>query len=518
MEKETKAQRVERIKLEKDGLDVLKDIHRYAASGESVDPEDIDRFKWYGLYTQNQLLQGEEDDTLYFMLRIKMESGELSLAQIEAVGRIAKQYARDTADFTTRQDIQFHWIQVKDLPDIFARLSAVGISTQFAAGDCPRNVVCCPVNGIDAEQTADVTGVIRAINDEFRANRNFSNLPRKFKVGVCGCSKHCMSHEIQDLSFTATEIDGNLLLNVTVGGGLGNNKRIATHIGYTAPENAVAVSRAVTKLFRDHGNRENRSKARLGHLIEQWGVEKFVDELHNELGFSLEKGAQPTYTPYAKRTHFGLHKSTVKGKSYIGCAVDGGHIGGSGLLALAKVLRDHNTTTIRATTTQNFVVLDAPDREALSLIDALEDLGFSTYPSVFKARTLSCTGLNFCKFAVSETKGVAKEIVKHLQQKFPDFSEPLSISVNGCPNSCSHPHIVDIGLMGCKVKDGEERVNGFELIFNGHLEGDKSHFGVKTGIKVTSKDAPAAIERLISEYQASNSHDFRSFLKEKIDE
>ena len=518
MEKETKAQRVERIKREKDGLDVIDDIRRYAQSGESVDPEDIDRFKWYGLYTQNRSLQREDDETQYFMLRIKMESGELNVEQIETVGRIAVEYARDTADFTTRQDIQFHWIQVKDLPVIFDRLNAVGLSTQFAAGDCPRNVVSCPVNGIDAAQTADVTDVVRAINDEFRANRDFSNLPRKFKIGVCGCNKHCISHEIQDLSFTAAQIDGKTLLDVTVGGGLGKNKRIATHIGYTAPENAAAVSRAVAKLFRDYGNRENRAKARLGHLIKLWGVEKFVDELHNELGFSLERKESPTYTPYAKRTHFGLHKSTNKGKSYVGCAANGGHIGGEGLLKLAKVLRTHNATTIRATTTQNFVVLDVPERDALSLLDALDGIGFSAYPSVFKARTLACTGLNFCKFAVSETKGMAKEIIKHLESEFPDFNEPLSISVNGCPNSCAHPHIVDIGLMGCMVKDGDQRVNGFELIFSGHLEGDKSRFGIKSGIKVTPQSAPETIANLIREYQANKSDDFKSFLKEKVNE
>ncbi len=517
MKKETKAARVERIKREKDGLDVLEDIHRYAKSGESVDLEDIDRFKWYGLYTQNRSLQDDNDTNLYFMLRIKMESGELSVAQIKVVGTIAKQYAKNSADFTTRQDIQFHWIQVKDLPDIFAQLDAVGLSTQFAAGDCPRNVVSCPVNGLDIEQTSDVTDVVRNINNEFRNNRAFSNLPRKFKIGVCGCGKHCMSHEIQDLSFTATKIEnGRTLLSVTIGGGLGKNKRIATHIGYITAKKAVAVSKAVTEIFRDYGNRENRSKARLGHLIEQWGTEKFVNELHNKVDFRLEQHSHPHFTPYSKRTHFGIHESVKTNESYIGCAVNSGKIGGEALLALAKILHVNQAKAIRATTTQNFIVIGVPNKQTLPLCDALENLGFSAFPSVFKARTLACTGLNFCKFAISETKGLAQNIIKHLEHKFPEFTEPLSISVNGCPNACAHPYVVDIGLLGCIVKEGDERINGFELIFNGHLEGDKSHFGVKSGIKVTPQNAPKVIADLIREYQTSQSDEFKSFLKHKV--
>ncbi len=517
MKKESKAARVERIKRDKDGLDVLSDIYRYAQSRTAVDTEDIDRLKWYGLYTQNRSLQEESDTTQYFMLRVKLEQGELTAQQLKTVGSISVRYAQNSADFTTRQDLQFHWIQIKDLPDIFAQLEAVGLSTQLSAGDCVRNVICCPVNGIDADQHADVTEVVHQINDAFRNNRIFSNLPRKFKIGVCGCAKHCISHEIQDLSFTATSLPKQeTLLSVSVGGGLGSNRRIAKHIGYIQMHQAVSVAKAVTALFREHGNRDNRSKARLGHLIEQWGLTIFRSKLERTLGFRLLQHEPPHFTPYAERTHFGIHQSTDPQKSYIGCAVNSGHIGGEALLELATLLHVNSAHAIRATTTQNFVVIGVPNERTLVLASSLEDLGFSAFPSVFKARTLACTGLNFCKFAVSETKGLAHNIINHLQEEFPHFSEPLSISVNGCPNACAHPYVVDIGLLGCMVKENNQRVSGFELIFYGHLEGEKSHFGIKSGIKVTPQSAPYVIADLIREYQRHGSYTFKSFLQQKV--
>ena len=206
------------------------------------------------------------------MLRIKLEKGEMNVKQVLTLGEIAERYARKTADLTTRQDLQFHWIQVKDLPAIFDRLDAVGLSSQLAAVDCPRKVVSCPVSGVDHDEMADVRDLVDAVNDLFRANRDFSNLPRKFKVGISGCSKHCSCHEIQDLSFCATkQQNGEILYDVHVGGGLGKNKRIATHIGYVSEDKVVSVSKAIVKIFRDHGNRTKRTKHRHGQLHQQYG-------------------------------------------------------------------------------------------------------------------------------------------------------------------------------------------------------------------------------------------------------
>ncbi len=512
MSRETKAQRVERIKRQKDGLDVLGDIYRYAKSGEEIDPEDIDRFKWYGLYTQNRNLQDKDDDTLYFMLRVKLVGGRLDIKGLDAVAEISRRYARGTADFTTRQDLQFHFIKVSDLPAIFSCLSEAGLSTVFAAGDTARNVVTCPVSDVDRERLYDVEGIIKELNGYFDANKEISNLPRKYKVGVSGCSKHCASHEIQDLSFNARKDEGGrVLFDVSVGGGLASNKRIASHLGYVEPYQVVAVAKAVTEIYRDYGNRENRNRARLGHLLDSLGVEQFIEILHSKVDFTLQLDDVQKYTPYAKREHFGIHESTNIGRSYIVCAINGGKIGADGLRGLLNIAKKYDITAIRATTAQNFVITDLPSENADAAAKELQEIGIDAYPSPFKAKTLSCTGLNFCKYGVSETKDLSVKLVEHLQRKFPHFEERLSFSVNGCPNSCAHPHIVDIGLLGCKVKRGGESVSGFELILGGNLEGEQSSFGRKTGIRFAADDTLMVVESIIGSYQGSHYKNFYDY-------
>ncbi|XPV68678.1 MAG: nitrite/sulfite reductase [Halarcobacter sp.] len=516
MAKETNAQRVERIKIEKDGLDVLQDIYRYAITGEEVDPEDIDRFKWYGMYTQNRNLQDENDPTLYFMLRVKLEGGLLNLEQLKVIEQISETYARGTADFTTRQDIQFHYIRVVDLPEIFRLLDTVKLCSIFAAGDVPRNVVSCPVNGIDHDEITDTTDIVEKLNAVFKGNKNFSNLPRKYKVGVNGCCKNCMNHEMQDLSFNAVKQEnGRIQYAVSVGGGLASNKQIAKHIGYVAPSQVVPLAKAVTKIYKEDGLRVNRRKARLGHLIDAWGIEKFVETLQSNLSFRIKEPKELEYTNSKQREHFGIHESKEKGKSYIGCALNSGSIGAKGLKNLITLLEKYEASKIKATVTQNIIILDVPTTKAQKLAEELEDIGISAFPSNFKARTQACTGLNFCKFAISETKGTAKSLVEHLEAKFPDFDQRVSISVNGCPNSCAHPHIVDIGLIGTKIKKDGETVPAFELLVGGFLQGVDSQFNKKTSIKFAQEDVNENIENLISEYQDSNFENLRDFLLTK---
>jgi sulfite reductase (ferredoxin) len=517
MAKESKAQRVERIKKEKDGLDVLQDIYLYAVTGEEVHPEDIDRFKWYGLYSQNRNLQAEDDPTLYFMLRIKLVGGQLTLPQLKMVTEISEKYARGTGDFTTRQDLQLHYIRVADLPEIFRLLDTVGLNTIFAAGDVPRNVVSCPVNGVDHEEIADVRDIVEKINEELKGNRAFSNLPRKFKIGVNGCSKNCMHHEMQDLSFNAVKQEnGKIQFAVSVGGGLASNRRIADHIGFIAPSQILPLTKAVIKIYRDNGNRENRRKARLGHIIEEWGIEKFRDELQENLPFKIKDANDIEYVHSKFREHFGINESKEEGKSFIGCALNSGHIGSDGLNKLVELFEKYEATALRATVTQNIIITSVPTANAKAMADELQEAGISPFPSNFKARVQACTGLDFCKFAISETKGVAKDIVEHLEAKFPDFGERVAISVNGCPNSCAHPHISDIGLVGTKVKKDGKPVVGFEMYVAGFLHADKSEYAQKTSIKFAQEDAKENIENLIAEYQNSDFTNIRDYLLSKV--
>ncbi len=516
MEKETAAQRVERIKKEKNGLDVIEDIKQYANLEKELDPEDIDRFKWYGLYTQNRNLQDEDDETLYFMLRVKLINGELNLKQLKTIATISKEFAKNSADFTTRQDIQFHFIKIVDLPEIFKRLQEVGLSTVFAAGDVPRNVVTCPVNGIDHEQITDVNELVKEVNDYFHANRDLSNLPRKYKVAISGCNKHCISHEINDLSFSATKIVNKILYDVHIGGGLASNKQIAQHLGYIEASQILPTVKAVSKMYNKYGFRDNRRKARLGHVLKEWGKDKFLEVLHENLDFKLKEKQIQEFTSYNKREHFGIHKNTKDGFSYIGCAIDSGNIGAKGLFDLHELLKKYEVTTIKATISQNFIIQDVPTKNAQALANELKKIGIFAFPSTFKARALACTGLKFCKFAISETKDLAKEIVTHLETKFPNFKEEISISVNGCPNSCAHPWVVDIGLLGCKVKENDETLSGFELLLGGNLQGVKSQFAQKSGIKFPSSKAKEVLEELISNYIKSNSSSLREFLTKQV--
>jgi sulfite reductase (ferredoxin) len=518
MRKETATQRVERLKKEKDGLSVLEDIKRYALSDEPIDPEDIDRFKWYGLYTQNKNLQDKDDNTTYFMLRTKLYGGA-NIEQLKCLVRISKDFGRDTADFTTRQALQIHFISVKNLPEIFTRLQNVGLTSIYAAGDVPRNIATCPIDGINHDAIYDTSKLSNQINKYLVGNKDFVNLPRKFKLGISGCNKHCIGHEIQDLSFSAARFDDEVFFDVSVGGGLGSNKKIALHIGYVAPNQVMEIVKIITTIYRDYGLRENRRKARLGHLIDDWGIKKFKTKVEESLGFELLQKNIINYTPYSKREHFGVHNSIVADKSYIGCAINGGKIGSDGLKKLITIMQNNNATTLRATNTQNFVITDVPNNQTENIVKELKEIDIEVYPSPFKARTISCTGMRFCKFAISETKNKAIEVVNHLEKTFPDFNETVSISLNGCPNSCAQPHMVDIGLLGAKVKDKDgNTVSGFELILNGNLQGDKSHFGRKIGIKFEEGMASQMIEGLIIEYKKSTFENIQKFLESKINE
>jgi len=516
MASESKAERIERIKNEKDGLDVLESIRKYALNEGEIHPDDIDRFKWYGLYTQNKNLQESGDENLYFMLRVKLEGGYITPEQAKVLGELSIKHGRNTGDVTTRQDIQFHWIRVADLPAIFDALANVGLSTLEAAGDCPRNIISCPVNGMDHDQIDDVRDIVSALSELYRGNRTFSNLPRKFKIGVSGCAKHCTHHEVQDLGFTAVKNSiGQIHFCVSVGGGQASNRRIATPIGYINRSNIVKIAEVITLLYRDFGCRSNRSKARLGHLVEAWGVKHFIGEVEERAGVKLERFNVQNFIPYSRRGHFGVSNAKKEGHSLIGCALTSGRISGEMLIKLSTILEFYKVEGITLTAAQNFVILNVPSDLTEAMVQTLEAVGFHPRPSVFEARTLACTGLNFCKFAVSETKNLAIEVVEYLNHRFSDFKEPVSISINGCSNSCAHPHIVDLGFIGAIVKRDDELLRGFDLIVGGNLEGEQSRFAVKTGVKVIADEVAPLIESLILNFEASNSIDFGNFLLEK---
>ncbi|WP_024955794.1 nitrite/sulfite reductase [Sulfurospirillum arcachonense] len=491
--------KVEALKAERPPLEIIKDIYREASGGEKIDQQHIDLLKWYGMYPHAN--KDGKEDKAYFMKRVKLIDGRMDKKALSIMSDIGLKYAQGYIDFTTRQNIQFHYIQIKDLPAMFKLFEDTALTSRLASGDGPRPIVNCPVSGLDKDDIIDVNPIIRDLDKFFDENsEDFSNLPRKYKLGISGCKCHCMGHEIQDIGFTAFKNGEEVLFDLSVGGGLAKTKRIASRANrYVKPDQVKAVSIAGAELFREFGNRENRSKARVRNLVEDWGVEKFVEELEKKLGFGLLEGNnEPEITPYAQREHFGIHDSIVAGESYIGCATNRGRVGGEQFKALSDLINKYDAGGIALTTTQNFIVYGIKNEILEEFLKGLKEIGFNSNPSRFEARTQSCTGLGFCKFAITETKNFTSSLIAHLEEKFPNFDEHIAIAVSGCPNGCSHPHIADIGLIGTKVKTDEGRVDGYEVYLGGTLHGQNgSKFGEKQVEKIPITEIFTYVENLI---------------------
>ncbi len=389
---ETKTQRVERIKQAKDGLEVINDIYVYAVMGLEVDPDDIDRFKWYGLSPQDKNLQDKNDQTLYFTLCVKVQAGQLDIKQLETLESISKDFARDTAQLTFRQNMQFSFIQVRNLPEIFRRLDSVGLSTKFAAGDVPRNIVSCPVNGIDYDQISDVRPIVEKVNKYLDGNKKFSNLPRQFKVAISGCHTHCINHEIQDISFTAVKISQTkTLFDINITCQNDSKEKTLINIGQVTTSQILNVVKALSIMFRDHGDRSNRDNARVGYLLEKWGKEQFLKVLHKEVNFTIKTSQTNEIVNFSRKGHLGIHESTVRSQSYVGVKINQGTLGHIGIQNLLLVLKKYAANTIKLTANQNIVILDVPSNQVTNLYNTLAKIKLDTVPSTVKDKTTSCT-------------------------------------------------------------------------------------------------------------------------------
>jgi len=501
----------ERFKKDDAGLNVRdRIVNRYAYLGfDSIDPADLrGRFRWWGLYTQRRpgieggrtgALEDAEIEDTYFMMRIRIPGGQLSSDQLRTVADISKEYGRDLADITDRQNVQYHWIRIEDVPDIWARLEEVGLSSIQACGDVPRNILGCPVAGLDAGEILDATAVLRATEAVAANNPEFGNLPRKFKTAISGCASHCTAHEVNDISFVGVlGPDGTPGFDLWVGGGLSTNPMIAQRLGvFVRPDQVPAVWAGVAGLFRDYGYRRLRSRARIKFLVADWGVERFREVLETEyLGEALPDGPAPA-APRGGRDHIGVHRQS-DGRFYVGVAPHVGRSSGTQLWQVAELADAYGSGRIRTTTEQKLLILDVPQDRLDALLSDLEGTDLQARPSVFRRGTMACTGIEFCKLAIVETKGRARELYTELERRLPDFDTPITINVNGCPNSCARFQLADIGLKG-SIVDGTE---GFQVHLGGSLGTDPS-FGRKLrGLKVTADGLTDYVERLLRSYQA----------------
>ncbi|WAP58901.1 nitrite/sulfite reductase [Streptomyces sp. S465] len=506
----------EQTKKDDDGLNVRTRIETiYAHRGfDSIDGADLrGRMRWWGLYTQRKpgidggktaILEPEELDDEYFMMRVRVDGGRLTTEQLRVIGEISQEFARGTADITDRQNIQYHWIRIEDVPEIWRRLEAVGLSTTEACGDTPRVIIGSPVAGIAEDEIIDGTSAIEEIHRRYIGSKEFSNLPRKFKTAISGSPVLDVVHEINDVSFVGVRHpEHGPGFDLWVGGGLSTNPKIGVRLGAWVPlEEVPDVWAGVTSIFRDYGYRRLRNRARLKFLVADWGPAKFRQVLEDEyLKRPLIDGPAPEQPAQRWRDHMGVHRQQ-DGRYYVGFAPRVGRVDGATLAKIADLAEAHGSGRLTTTVEQKMIVLDVAEDQVESLVAGLEALDLQVTPSPFRRGTMACTGIEFCKLAIVETKGRGSWLIDELERRLPEFDEPITINLNGCPNACARIQVADIGLKGQLVMDANgEQVEGYQVHLGGAL-GLEPGFGRKVrGLKVTAAELPDYVERLLRRFQ-----------------
>lgn len=509
----------EEFKSASDPLDVRHRIETmYSKWGFwSIPPSDLrGRMRWWGLYTQRRpgidggrtaLLEPHQLDDEYFMLRVRSDGGQLSVRQTRMIADVSRDFGRGTADVSDRQNIQLHWIRIEDVPEIFRRVEAAGLFTTEACGDSPRVILGSPVAGVAKDELIDPTPQIRAIIERGIGSPEFSNLPRKFKTAITGTRIPDIFHEVQDVAFVAVEHPTlGIGYDLWVGGGLSINPFLGVRLGaFVEPSKVPEVWAGVIGIFRDHGYRRLRTRARLKFLVKEWGGPKFRQVLEDDyLGSKLPDGPGPQVaSPGDRGDHVGVHEQR-DGKFYIGAAPIAGRVSGDTLAAIADLAEAAGSDRIRLTPLQKILILDVPSDKVSDVVNGLRALELESSPGEFHRNVMACTGIEYCKLAIVETKATAREVVQTLDRAFPDLDVPISVHVNGCPNSCARIQVADIGFKGQLVLDDEtgEQVPGFQVHLGGRLgQGDDNDFGRKLrGHKVKADGMPEYIERVTRNY------------------
>jgi sulfite reductase (ferredoxin) len=509
--KETKAQRMERLKREKNPWEAFDEVRAFARAGRSsVLPEWAGvYFKWWGIYTQGDGVGatggkgGEGLASDYFMMRIGIPNGIVTSHQLRTIGALARKYGRNLADITVRQNIQLHWLTIESLPEVVDALDSIGLSPKGACGDVVRNVTGCPLAGVAADELIDASPVAREIAHLLTANPNYYNLPRKFKISATGCPSWCTYPEINDIGLTPVRRGDEIGYSLRVGGGLSNEPHLAIRLNaFVRPEQAVEVARGVTEIFRDQiGLRQSRDRARLKYLFmrEGWTAESFLDDLKWRLSFKLDP-AEPEDVPGdVLRDHAGIHPQRQDGLNYVGASVLRGRMTGEQLEATAELAERFGSGSLRATVSQNLVIVNVPRAKSGELARELGQIGLHVDGSAFWRGAVACTGTEFCKLAITETKGFTRWLVDELEERLPQFDQQLKLHVTGCPNSCGQHWISDIGLEGKKIKYNGELTDAFYFCLGGAV-GQNAGVARPVGYRCAAPLVPEAVERLLRKY------------------
>jgi sulfite reductase (ferredoxin) len=503
----------EQSKKDDDPLNVrARIINIYSKRGfASIDPADLrGRFRWMGLYTQRApgfdggktaTLEEEELDDEYFMLRVRSDGRLLDGQAVRTLGKIGVDFARDTADVTDRENIQYHWIRVEDVPEIWDRLDAAGLSSLEACGDSPRPFLGSPVAGVSTDEIIDGTPALEEIFERFIGNPDFSNFPRKFKTSVTGHPGHDTCPEINDVSFVGTvHPEHGPGFDLWVGGGLSTNPMLAAKLGVWIPLDEVADAWAgVASIFRDYGYRRLRSRARLKYLVADWGVEKFREVLEKEYLERELVSCESPAVPVGHRDHIGVHDQK-DGLKYVGIAPTAGRVSGTLLVQLADLIDEYGVAGARLTPYQKIVLIGVRPEVVEELIVKLDAIGLSARPSNWRRNTMACTGIEYCKLAIVDTKERARRLVGELEERFPELDVPITVNVNGCPNACARTQVADIGLKGQLVMSEGQQVEGFQVHLGG-ATGLEANFGRKLRAhKVTSAGLDDYVTAVVTNY------------------
>ena len=478
-------------------FDVLRALERAATQGyESLSEDDLFMCKWVGLYTHRH----EKD---YFMLRTKQPNGFVTPTQLETIAVITEKQNKGYADITTRQDFQLHWIHLSEAVQIIQRLQSVGISTMGACGDILRNVVGCPVAGVDKEEVIDASPLVKQVSDFFLGNLGYANLPRKYKIGITGCTTWCMHPEIQCVALTGTTrtLNGQTEMgfDVRVGGGLSTQAFLSQRLNaFIKPEEVLAFVRHITEIWRDSPEyREKRHHARFKYLIHDWGVPKFRQVLEERLGRKLDDApADFREPPDTYRDHVGVHAQKQRGLYYIGAPVLVGRITSQQMKKVADLCRRYGDgQTIRLTNRQNILLLNIPEANVDRALAGLAEVGLSINAHPVRRSVVTCTGMEFCKLAITETKARSQQIVEYLEKRVP-LDEPLRLHITGCPNACAQYQVANIGMMGSKTKVDGQIVDAYDILVGGQM-GQGATFNHAILRKVPATECAKRLEQLL---------------------
>jgi sulfite reductase (ferredoxin) len=531
--KETKAQKAERLKLEKNPWEAWDEVRQFAREGRAaVLPEWAEfYFKWWGIYTQGDGVgvtggkDGVGKASDFFLMRIGLPNGLLTSHQLRVIGELTKKYARNLADITTRQNIQLHWLTIEALPEIVDALTAVGLSPKGACGDVVRNVTGCPLAGLDAHELVDASPLAIEIAHKLTANPEFYNLPRKFKVTVSGCPVWCSYPEINDVALTAIRRGDEIGYTLRVGGGLSTEPHLAVRIPVFIPQTkAVEVVEAVLRIFKEQAElRENRTRARLKYLFMRhgWTAETMLEAIEARLGYKLDPSPveEDVVPDDVYRDHIGVTPQRQAGLSAVGASVLRGRLSGEQLIQLAGLAEEFGDGRLRATIMQNIIVANVPNARTRDVVERLNQIGLQVEVSPFWRGAIACTGTEFCKLAIAETKGFAKWLVSEMEERLPGFDQQIKLHVTGCTNSCGQSWIADIGLEGKKIKKDGKMVDAFYFCVGGAV-GKYAGIARQIGFRAAAEDCPEAIERLLRAYLAARTpnEDLRAYFARTGDE